>query len=188
VTEHECPQKVAEYAAQAAGYVERAVGVPLSYDSETLPLLDHYLTSVPVEQPETLALIAATSGAYFGEVVRRHLGGRWEATAADPLSWRVILPTALSLTPGQMVLAAIARADIDGDAEVGVPSVLERLISDALAAMGEVSEDVYYSLCGRLDTLEHLHELVTAYAAQKLAEKAADADDDDDDEPEAAKN
>ena len=69
--------RVREYAEQAVAYVRRAVGVALEYDSDTLPLLDHYLRTVPelsAGQPATLKLVLATSGAYFGEVVRR-LGG-----------------------------------------------------------------------------------------------------------------
>jgi hypothetical protein len=41
--------------------------------------------------------------------------------------------------------------------------------------MGEVSVEEYYSLCGRLDTLEHVHEVLVAVASQMLGE----ADDDD---------
>jgi hypothetical protein len=167
-----CPPNVAEFAGQTVAYVERALGVRLAYDSETLPVLDHYLRGVPTDRSEAVVLVAATSGAYFGEVVRRHLGGRWDVTAADPLGWRFILPTALSFTPGQLVLAAISRSDVDGAAEIDLPDLLRPILEDTLAAMGEVTEDVYYSLCGRLDTLEHLHEVVAAMAASKLAERA----------------
>src|SRR5690606_35117645 len=73
-----CPPVVQEYAAQTVRYVLGALRVELGFDSDTLPLLDHYLRSVPDEQPATLALVVATAGAYFGEVVRRELGGRWE--------------------------------------------------------------------------------------------------------------
>ena len=43
-------------------------------------------------------------------------------------------------------------------ADIRVPSVLEKLITDTLDGMAEIVEDVYYSLCGRLDTLEHLRD------------------------------
>jgi hypothetical protein len=36
--------------------------------------------------------------------------------------------------------------------------------------MGEVSVDDYYSLCGRLDTLEHVHEVLVAVAAQMMGD------------------
>jgi hypothetical protein len=45
--------------------------------------------------------------------------------------------------------------------------------------MGEVSIEDYYSLCGRLDTLEHVHEVLVAFAAQMMG----NTDDDDVPEP-----
>jgi len=41
------PARVREYANQAVEYVRRALGIDLEYDSDTLPLLDHYLRDVP---------------------------------------------------------------------------------------------------------------------------------------------
>jgi hypothetical protein len=43
--------------------------------------------------------------------------------------------------------------------------------------MGEVSFDDYYSLCGRLDTLEHVHEVLVAVAAQMLGKRGPDDED-----------
>ena len=45
--------------------------------------------------------------------------------------------------------------------------------------MGEVSVEDYYSLCGRLDTLEHVHEVLVAVAAQMMG----NTDDDELPEP-----
>src|SRR6185312_3960156 len=70
------PARVREYADQAVAYVQRALGVTLEYDSDTLPLLDHYLRSANDAQAPTQELVTATAGAYFGEVVRRRLGDR----------------------------------------------------------------------------------------------------------------
>ena len=39
------PHEVAEYATRTVDYVQRALGVALEYDSDTLPLLDHYPVS-----------------------------------------------------------------------------------------------------------------------------------------------
>ena len=49
-------------------------------------------------------LVALTAGAYFGEVVRRRLGGRWE-TGGDDIEWRVVLPTGLNFAPAGFVAA-----------------------------------------------------------------------------------
>ncbi len=185
------PARVSEFADQAVAYVRNALGVALEYDSDTLPLLDHYLRNVPSEQPAATALIVATSGAYFGEVVRRRLGGRWELPAkSGPLAengeeprppvegadWRVVLPTGLSFSPAGFVAAAIAMADLaDLDSEIEAPPRMRPHVQQALARMGEVSIEEYYSLCGRLDTLEHIHEVLVAVAAQMMGNSDDDA-------------
>jgi hypothetical protein len=173
------PARVREYADQTVEYVRRALGISLEYDSDTLPLLDHYLRTVPEGQPATIQLVIATSGAYFGEVVRRRLGGRWEVTtdATETEEWRVILPTGLNFSPAGFVAAAIAMADLeDLDSELDAPPRMRPYVQQALARMGEVSIEDYYSLCGRLDTLEHVHEVLVAVAAQMMGKQAGDDD------------
>jgi hypothetical protein len=165
------PKHVADFARQAVEYVQRAVGIEVEYDSETLPVVDHYLREVPRDQPEASTVAAIAAGAYFGEVVRRHIGGRWEAEG-EPEGWRVVLPIGVSFCPAAVVLAAILREE-SADAEFYVPAVLTPYAEDTLARMGEVSEDVYYSLCGRLDTLEHLHEVLVAVAAERARKNEA---------------
>jgi hypothetical protein len=173
------PLRVREYADQAVAYVQRALGIKLEYDSDTLPVLDHYLRTVPDDQPAALQLVIATSAAYFGEVVRLQLGGRWELGTREA-EWRVVLPTGIHFSPAGFVAAAIARADLDDlDSEIAAPPRMLPYVQEALARMGEVSVDDYYSLCGRLDTLEHVHEVLVAVAAQMMGT----AMDDDDGEP-----
>lgn len=172
------PARVREYADQVVAYVRRALGVTLEYDSDTLPLLDHYLRTVPEDQTATVQLVVATSGAYFGEVVRRRLGGRWEASGEEA-TWRVVLPTGLNFSPLGFVASAIARADLDDlDTEIDAPPRMRPYVQQTLARMGEVSVEDYYSLCGRLDTLEHVHEVLVAVAAQMMGNP------DDEDVPE----
>ena len=61
-----------------------------------------------------MRLVFATAGAYFGEVVRRRLGGRWEMPPdSDEAEWRVVLPTGLNFSPVGFVASAIAQADVD---------------------------------------------------------------------------
>jgi hypothetical protein len=184
------PARVLEYAEQAVEYVRRALGIKLEYDSDTLPVLDHYLREVPQgeDQLAALQLVIMTSGAYFGEVVRRRLGGRWELAGQDGGSrteaqWRVVLPTGLNFSPLGFVASAIKRSESeDIDASIEAPPRMRPYLQQALARMGEVSEEDYYSLCGRLDTIEHLHEVLVAVAAQMMG-SAADPDDDAPPEP-----
>ena len=165
-------------------YVRRAVGIALEYDSDTLPLLDHYLRNVPPDQAATLHLVIATAGAYFGEVVRRRLGGRWEL-GEDGKTWRLWLTTGLNFSPAGFVAAAIAQADLeDLESEFDAPERMRPHIELALARMSDVSFQDYYSVCGRLDTLEHIHEVLVAVAAKLLGEQdpsaGVDADGDAD--------
>lgn len=186
----EAPPRIREYADEAVAYVRRALGVALEYDSDTLPLLDHYLRTVPGDQPAAVQLVIATSGAYFGEVVRRRLGGRWD-TSGKEADWRVVLPTGLNFSPVGFVASAIAQADLeDLDSEIDAPPRMRPYVQQALARMGEVSIEDYYSLCGRLDTLEHVHEVLVAVAAQMMGTAVDDEDVPDPvrDEPSGAVN
>jgi hypothetical protein len=168
-------QRVNEFAAQVVEYVRRAVGLELAYDSDTLPLLDHYLRSVPTDQPAAVELIATTSGAYFGEVVRRRLGGRWDTTSDDATEWRVVLPTGIHFAPAGFVAAAIVREELeDLDTALDAPPRMRPFLEQTLARMAEVTFDDYYSLCGRLDTIEHVHEVLVAVAAQMLGKRGPD--------------
>jgi len=182
----DAPDQIREFAEQAVAYVRRALGIALEYDSDTLPLLDHYLRNVPPDQVPTLDLVISTAGAYFGETVRRRLGGRWEL-GEDSKSWRLWLTTGLNFSPAGFVAAAIAQADLDDlDSEFDAPERMRPHVEAALARMGDVSFEDYYSLCGRLDTLEHVHEVLVAVAAKLLGEQVPSADDGDvDDEAEA---
>jgi hypothetical protein len=182
----EAPARVLEYAEQAVEYVRRALGVKLEYDSNTLPLLDHYIRTVPGSDAATLELVISTAGAYFGEVVRRSIGGRWEAGGKES-EWRMVLPTGLSFSPMGIVASAIAQADLDDlDSEFDAPPRMKPYVQSALERMGEVSVEDYYSLCGRLDTLEHLHEVLVAVAAQMIGGATDDEAGESGDAPEAA--
>lgn len=165
-----CPEPVREFAEQVVDYVRRAVGMTLEYDSDTLPILDHYLRNVPEDQAATALLVACAAGAYFGEVVRRRLGGQWDLGSADPAAWRMVLPGGLWFAPAGMARAVIEGNDDTGlDAGFHAPAAYEAETEEALERMAQVSEADYYSLCGRLDTLEHLQSVLVAVIAGPAA-------------------
>ena len=166
-----CPEPVAELAARALEQVDRAVGMRLEFDSDTLPILDHYLRSVPDREASIVLLVSVSAGAYFGEVIRRRLGGTWDLTSGEPESWRLVLPTGLSFCPAGVVVEAILQEDVDDlGGRFDAPPKLRPHLEYALERMGEVSVETYYSLCGRLDTLEHIQDVLFAVAAA-LAKK-----------------
>ncbi len=208
------PDEIIDFASQTVDYVRRSLGVTLEYDSETLPILDHYLRQVLADpesgranerqQPAAVDLVAATSGAYFGEVVRRRLGGSWHLPSADPGSWRLVLPSGLWFFPAAMAMAAILGPDgdltdldqgerraedldedpddaldedddggddgadmVEWDATLQAPPLLRPHVSRVLHGMADVSEEEYYSLCCRLDTLEHVQAVLAAMASAR---------------------
>lgn len=78
----------------------------------------------------------------------------------------------------------IAQADLDDlDSEIDAPPRMRPYVQQTLARMGEVSVEDYYSLCGRLDTLEHVHEVLVAVAAQMLGNVDDEAPETSSDEP-----
>jgi hypothetical protein len=145
-------------------------------------------------RPPATALVAATAGAYFGEVVRRRLGGSWHLPSADPGSWRLVLPSGLWFWPAAMAMATILgpegddepardRDDDDDDGEDGpdldvaaeggwdaslqAPPLLRAHVARVLESMADVSEEEYYTLCCRLDTLEHVQAVLVAMASAR---------------------
>lgn len=163
-----CPPNVAEVCDRAVDYVTTAVGVALEFDSDTLPVLDHYVRAASAAGEDAQALVIMVAGVYFGEVVRRRIGGTWEADAPDPGVWRVVLPGGLRLAPMTAAEAAVTQKD-EGAVLSGPPRILAAA-EEILAAMAPVSEQAYYSLSGRFDTLEHVHETLVATAAARAAE------------------
>lgn len=167
-------EKVLELAGQTVAYVERSLGLTLTYDSETLPVLDHYLREVPRDQPEIVELVVATAGAYFGEVVRRLVGGRWEF-AEEPSQWTLVLPSAISFSPAAMVASVItAGQGTETEPAIEAPPRIRPHLQEALERMGQISAEEYYSLCGWLDTLEHLHEVLVSVASAALGDAPSD--------------
>jgi len=159
---------VHELAERAVEYVRRALGLVLDYTPETLPVLDHYLDQVPTDQPETVALVASSAGAYFGEVTRRSLGGEWEGPGlgrVPPTGWRVRLTGGVSFSPIGYAAESIVEAEVEGyDGAFDVPPADRPAVEQALEDR-EVPEDEYYSLSGRLETLEYVVDIVMSRRA-----------------------
>jgi hypothetical protein len=199
------PDQVLEFAAQAVEYVRRSLGVTLEYNSETLPVLDHYLRQVgmpagPRGPAPAVDLVAATAGAYFGEVVRRRLGGSWHLPSSDPGTWRMVLQSGLWFFPTAMAMAAILGPEGDAteldmdrdeqddddnevleatppdewDASLQAPPLLRAHVERVLHGMADVSEEEYYSLCCRLDTLEHVQAVLAAMASERRSQRDPD--------------
>lgn len=163
--DNDFPEAVRELAERCVEAARRAGGLVLDYSEVSLAMLDHYVKSVPTDKPEVVALVAPMVGAYFGEVARRRLDGRWVTPGLDPASWRVELDTApIRFSPVAMAILAIAVGEVeDVDAHVAVGEY-EGAVADRLAEAPELPEDEFYSLTGRMEALEmvadFVHELI----------------------------
>jgi hypothetical protein len=106
------PGAVHEPAERAVDFVRRALGIGLDYTAETLPVLDHYLSTVPRDRPEMIDLVASCAGAYFGEVVRKVIGGEWEIPHDNnPMGFRMVIVGGVGFSPVALARAAILHAE-----------------------------------------------------------------------------
>ena len=144
-------------------YVRCAVGVELDGTPDTLPILDHYLTSLLESGEGTDArivdLVVLAAGAYFGEVVRRALGhGRWHIEEGDPTGHRLELEHVfLFFNPMGMAREAIASAEQPGwMAHLEVLPRDRPLLEQSLSRMGDVREDDYFRLAVRFEVVEQV--------------------------------
>lgn len=152
--------------------VEAAVGIPLDYTQDTLPLLDHYASSVPDSaRSEVLALVAPMCGAYFGEVVRHHLpDARWHAPEAHR-AWRLEFHDCfLHFNPVGVALEAIGGAPAAGwSAHLSTLDRHQALVAAALERLGGVGRRDYYRFAVRFEVIETAHASLRRLAADDPA-------------------
>ncbi len=159
------PDQVEPFLAAARRYIQRALGVELDGSDTSLAFVDHYIDKTARSEalkPDVLALIAPALGAYFGEVVIARLGGHWLIEDADPNHWRVELePAPLTFHPVGMAAEALRGGEVDGfDGTFITRNDLTGPLSQALEGAPPVDAGYYYSLTGRLETLEHVTDLL----------------------------
>jgi len=89
--------------------VERSLHFKLDGSVTSLAVVDHYLAQARKEtRAPILALLAAGAGAYFGELVARHLGGLWLGDGRDAWNLRLLLtPAFVYFSPVDMAFTAI---------------------------------------------------------------------------------
>jgi hypothetical protein len=166
------PERVGELAEACVRFVERAIGVKLDYEAETLSLLDHYLEEgrkAAREKPETAALVAHAAGAYFGEVVRRRHASWWRVEGDDPAFYRIELEAAyLSFSPVQLMADALLRSDEESTEEEDASERLELdnedrdAVAQRLAELPPVSDREFYAPSTRLEVIDIAIEAIRA--------------------------
>jgi hypothetical protein len=165
------PPEVATFVVALRDYVRRAIGIeaPLDGSEESLAYLDHYVMKTRGDKPisdEVLQLIAPALGAYLGEVAIARFGGRWLIEGDDPASWRVELQpgevqAGLTFRPAGMAAEALRHEEVEGwDAMLSTAPEMLGPLGEALASSPPVDEDYYYSLTGRLETIEQALDIL----------------------------
>jgi hypothetical protein len=171
-----------ELAANFRGHVRRALGIDLDGSITSLAFVDHYLRSSRDEsRAPIVTLVAAEAGAYFGELVREHVGASWIGDAADPRRLRLLLrPQFLYCSPVDQALEALLGPVATDDERLPEDAPLdtafharskavevgeqddESWLADRLAELPPVSEQEYYTLTCRFETLQVVLELLAA--------------------------
>jgi hypothetical protein len=183
--------------------LRRALGVELDLSVISLAYVDHYLTLARAEQREPiLTLLAAGAGVYFGELVRRAIGGHWLGATDDPRALILgVEPALITFSPFAVALEAIVGDSLGLDdprlppgyhhdpglhfpgaalsrATATAPADDERQaevdwLQEHLAELAPVSADHFYSLTCRLETLQLIIELLAGRQEQRGSEPRA---------------
>lgn len=155
--------------------VLRATTLVLDGSVTSLAYVDHYLGLVRGESRAPIVeLVAASAGAYFGELVRREFSTRpsgpegaiWAGRADDPRSLRLLMtPHFLHFSPVALAWAAILGRDPDDDDldtafhldtrrgdDPAAPSDAD-FILEHLQSVAPIPEDQFYTLTARFETL-----------------------------------
>jgi hypothetical protein len=168
------PAAIAELAEACVRYVERAVGVKLDYEPETLSVLDHYLETArrdAKQKPEALVVVAHAAGAYLGEVIRRRHASWWRVEGDDPNYYRVELEEVfLAVSPMQLVGDALARDDEAAEdpqeafsAGVEIDEDDKEAVKARLAVLPPVTDEEFYAPSTRLEVIDITVEAIRAH-------------------------
>lgn len=153
---HSPPEAIKSLIEEARKLIKEAFGVEPDLTQDTLPLLDGYLralASTATAPERTVALEAM--GAHFGEVACRTLNGHWAPVGQDKRQWRVELHSCfLYFRPvGMAAEVAYGCETEEYDGSFATHDDLHDELNEMLANAAPMSEQAYYSLSGRMDSL-----------------------------------
>lgn len=151
---------VEDLALGAFRMVKEKLGFELDFTPETLPVLDHFLRELREDgapDDKAVAVVGPCAGAYFGEVVRRSLGGlRWHHPGDDYQRWRLEgVEVFVAFNPIGAALEAIyGEALADWEAHLSLLPDQRAIVEESLAATGPVREDDFHRLAVRYEVLD----------------------------------
>jgi hypothetical protein len=152
------PEAVEDLAAACERFVLTKYNVRLDKTKETLSILDHYVREARAEiaeKPESLPLLQATIGAYFGEVVRGEFEASWFADG-DHDGWRLDLVNVyLTFNPLGMAREALMLEDAEGwHAHLEMDEAEREEVERRLSVLPEVSDEEFYAPTTRFEVIE----------------------------------
>jgi hypothetical protein len=165
------PEAVADLAAACERFVLTKYGVRLDKTKDTLSILDHYVREARteiVEKPESLPLLQATIGAYFGEVVRGEFESSWFADG-DHDGWRLDLVNVyLTFNPLGMAREALLLEDAEGwHAHLEMDEAEREEVERRLSRLPEVSDEDFYLPTTRFEVIEIAIDAIRAQMLER---------------------
>ena len=176
------PPEIRDWAEACRTFVKDALGLPLDYTPETLPLLDHYVrTKAKPASEEVRELLTPPLGAYFGEVVRRSLdvdGVRWHVSGEDFASYRLEFEAFfLHFNPLGVAIEVLTEDDAEGyGAHFQLFDDARATVEAALAQSESVSAEDYYTFTMRYETLELVSSILAGLESQQAAPRRFSAE------------
>ncbi len=167
------PAPVVELSAACARFVLAKYKVPLDGTPDTLSLVDQYVKDTRADlivRPEAAQLVAASVGAYLGEVIKRFFGAEWYAEG-DYSGWRLNMRTVyLTFNPLGMALEALSLGDVGSDvseaedwhAHLETDLAERDEVATRLRSFPAVDPDEFYLPSTRFDVIEMIVEALSA--------------------------
>ncbi|MBU1240918.1 hypothetical protein KKF84_04445 [Myxococcota bacterium] len=148
---------IVEHASVAIDAVYNGLSLELDLTSDTISILDYYVTTVGKVDRSILFLLSSATGAYFGELMRRILGGVWVIPSEiDPFLWELRFSSCpMSIFPVAIAAEVLAREVVDEiDSSFCVAPSRVALMEEMLDKAIKVTEEEYFSFAGRVDAIE----------------------------------
>ena len=140
--------------------VKNATYLELDLTQDTLPILDHYAELVDSPRDEVVSLLAPMCGAYFGEVLRRHLeDGDWDCTSEEHKDWRLRFERcSLELNPIGVALEVLTGREAGGwGSHLQMAPPDRAKVDRALSVFGDVREDDFDRFSVRFEGVEQAY-------------------------------